>query len=71
MEKDEYVSYPRTASKKEQHLAVAHCDEDFMTWIDGIDDVMLTDEHGKPLKALWDALVYERCGRSTSTKYSR
>ena len=52
-------------------LAVAHCDEDFMTWIDAVDEISLPNRHGKPKQTRWDTVVYERCGQSVSSKHSQ
>lgn len=52
-------------------LAVAHCDEDFMTWIDAVDEIFLPNRRGKPKQTRWDTAVYERCGQSVSTKHSQ
>lgn len=64
----------RPAQKKSQYqfgLAAAHCKEDYMSWIEGIDDVTLTGNDGEPYKTTWDASVYERCEQKVSEKYSK
>lgn len=51
-------------------LAVAHCQEEDMAWINTVDDIQLPDEHGQPQSTTWDPVVYERCGQKVSEKYS-
>lgn len=52
-------------------LVVAHCDEDYLTWINAVEQITLKDENSAThQQTSWDVAVYERCDKREHINYS-
>jgi hypothetical protein len=49
-------------------LVVAHCKEDYMDWVDGVENITLPGFRQQ--KTTWDTVIYEKCNQRTHQNYS-